>query len=191
MAEANPRFDAESFTRPDRVLLKYYMLASLVWGPLFPIALIILIFRYKTLTYQIEPTRISVSWGKLVHRRVSLSYERVQDIQLRRNFFERQLGLARIEIQTASGDANAEITLEGVTDYEAMRTYLWSKVLEAQRRGDHASRDKAPHGEPDELVEALRAVTEELRAIRTLLSPPREDTAEGTGEPVEAEEPAS
>jgi putative membrane protein len=43
---------------------------------------------------------------------VVLNYARIQDIHLRSNAMERWLGLARIEIQTASGSSNAGMTLQ-------------------------------------------------------------------------------
>lgn len=57
-----------------------------------------------------------------------LNYARIQDIHLRSNFVERWLGLARVLVQTASGNASAELTLEGLKQFEAVRDLPYSKM---------------------------------------------------------------
>jgi putative membrane protein len=44
-------------------------------------------------------------WGILFRREISLTYARIQDIQLSSNLVERWLGLAKIQLQTASGSS--------------------------------------------------------------------------------------
>jgi putative membrane protein len=110
-------------------------------------------------------------WGILFRREINLTYARVQDIHLRSNFVERWLNLARIEVQTASGSSGAEMTLEGLLEFEAIRDYLYTRM-----RGSHGQRDGVSRIQQgmsgvdgaagEELVEILRAVTAELRALR-------------------------
>ena len=185
MSEADAAFDPESFSRPDSSLLTYYFFASLLWGPLFPIIFTIRWIRYVTLRYQIGATRMTASWGKLAHREVSLGYERVQDIHLRRNFIERQLGLARIEIQTASGDAKAEIALEGALEYEEMRAFLLRRVraIQASHSGNRSVEAAVPTDERA-LVAVLHEVADELRAVRALLAERESDIDDGEAEAV-------
>src|SRR5690606_12022170 len=80
---------------PDENLLKYYVLTSLLFGPFFVFALIPLYFRYRTLRYQIDEEGITMRWGILFHREISLTYARIQDIHLSSNVVERWLGLGR------------------------------------------------------------------------------------------------
>jgi putative membrane protein len=96
---------------------------------------------------------------------IMLNYSRIQDIQLRSNVVERSLGLARIEIQTASGSSGSEMTLEGITDHTAMRDFLYSRMRGA--RNQH--REDPAAGRADSLVEVLTQVAGELRAIRQVL----------------------
>jgi putative membrane protein len=56
-------------------------------------------------------------WAYLFRREVSLTYARIQDLHLVSNVIERWLGLGRIQVQTASGSAEAEMTIEGLQDY--------------------------------------------------------------------------
>jgi putative membrane protein len=55
--------------------------------------------------YRFDTDGIHMRWGIVFRREVLLNYSRIQDIHLRSNLIERWLGLARIEIQTASGSA--------------------------------------------------------------------------------------
>jgi len=113
-------------------------------------------------------------WGILFRREVILNYSRIQDIHLSSNLIERWLGLAKIEIQTAAGSSSAEMTIEGIAEFEAVRDFLY-----AQMRGTKDSHT-IPRGARDalipanavveeELVRTLKTIAEELGAIRIAL----------------------
>jgi putative membrane protein len=153
--------------RPDPALMTYYMLMCLLTGPLFPIVLIPHYFRYHTMRYRFDEDGISMRWGILFRREIHLTYTRIQDIHLTSNLIERWLGLARIQVQTASGSSAAEMTIEGIKAYELVRDFIYSKM-----RG-HAAAPATPKGataaEGSELAEvaaSLREVSRELRALR-------------------------
>lgn len=155
---------------PHRALLTYGLLGSLLLGPAFIFGMIYNYFRYHTLRYEIDEQGITMRWGILFRREVSLTYARIQDIQLSSNLVERWLGLAKIQLQTASGSSAAEMTVEGVREFEAMRDFLYSRM-----RGVHGAAPSArgSHdltanytGGADELTRVLQAVAVELRAIR-------------------------
>jgi membrane protein YdbS with pleckstrin-like domain len=165
--------------RPHPNLLKYYALSSLVLGPFFWVLLIPLYFRYHTMRYRFDEEGVSMRWGILFRREISLTYARIQDIHLSSNFVERWLGLARIQIQTASGNAGAEMTIEGLREYEPIRDFLYARMRGTRGAGTAAARGgsaaaapaAAPAGGADaaELASTLRAVADELRALRTEL----------------------
>ena len=157
--------DVRSITRPAPALMKYYVLSSFVLGPLFFVMLIPLYFRYHTMRYAFDDEGISMRWGILFRREITLTYARIQDIHLTSNFIERWLGLARIQIQTASASAAAEMTLEGLHEFEMIRDYLYSKMRGVRT---HAPATAAPSAEHD-LAAALREVAAELRAVREAL----------------------
>src|SRR3712207_2876314 len=90
--------------RPHSNLMTYYILSSLLLGPGFIFALVPLYFRYRTVRYEIDDEGITMRWGILFRREISLTYARIQDIHLSSNFVERWLGLAKLQVQTASGN---------------------------------------------------------------------------------------
>jgi putative membrane protein len=166
--------DIFAITRPAPSLMTYYLLSSFVLGPLFFIPLVPLYFRYHTLRYRFDEEGISMRWGILFRREINLTYARIQDIHLRSNFVERWLNLARIEVQTASGSSGAEMTLEGLHEFEAIRDYLYTRMRGSHDRRSAAARAPAVGSGTgdamlDELAEALREVTNELRAVRRSL----------------------
>jgi putative membrane protein len=158
--------------RPEPSLLAYYVISSVRFGPVFFVALVVLYFRYHSMRYRIDEEGLSMSWGVLFRREIHLTYARIQDIHLNSNLVERWLGLARIEIQTASGSSKAEMTIEGVAAYEALRDYLYGKMRGA-RHLDRApasrpapTRTDATPSSDAELVAVLRSVAVELKALR-------------------------
>jgi putative membrane protein len=156
--------------RPDRSLLTYYILCCLLVPPLFPIVVIPAYFRYHTMRYRFTPEGISMSWGILFQREIIINYARIQDIHLRSNLVERWLGLARVLVQTASGSAGAEMTLEGLKEYEAVRDFLYSKMRGVKDPVHAAAGVPPPTGPAElELAAALREVARELRETRLAL----------------------
>lgn len=152
---------------PDRNLLTYYTLGSLMLGPFFFIPLIPLYFRYHTLRYVFDREGITMRWGILFRREISLTYARVQDIHLVSNVVERWLGLARIQIQTASGSSGAEMVIEGLKDFEAIRDFLYTRMRGVhQPHGTPAESAAADGGGDGDAASAIREAAAELRAIR-------------------------
>ncbi|QSQ11438.1 PH domain-containing protein [Myxococcus landrumensis] len=165
--------------QPHRHLLISYLLTALLTGPAFPLFALVRYFKFHTLRYALDEEGITMRWGILFRREVSLTYARIQDIHLSSNVVERWLGLACIQIQTASGNAQAEISIEGLQDFEAMRDLLYSKMRGTRERPAPAGRSAAlASGEPEALTAALREVAAEVRALREELStaPARENT---------------
>lgn len=125
---------------PHPSLLTYYVVVSLLGGPFFPIILLPLYIRYTTLRYRLDQEGIRMRRGMLFRREVSLAYRRIQDIHLSSNVVERWLGLGKVRIQTASGGAEAEITVEGMMNVDGLRDFLY-----ARSRGSGASSGAADH----------------------------------------------
>ena len=147
--------------RPRESLLKYYVLKAIAANVALPFVFPYLYFRYHTMRYRFDIDGIHMQWGVIFRREVLLNYSRIQDIHLRSNLIERWLGLARIEIQTASGSADANMTLEGMEDPEGMRDFLYSRMRGARgETGETAA---------DPLAAVLQEIAGELREIRTLV----------------------
>lgn len=161
--------------RPVPALLKWYFFRALATTFAFPITMVVFYFRYHTMRYRFDEEGVHMRWGILMRREVMLNYARIQDIQLKANVIERWLGLARIEIQTASGSAASTMTLEGMADHEGMRDFLYTRMRgvrerkEAVAAGQAAVAGAAAVEGDDALAAALTEVAVELRAIRELL----------------------
>jgi len=181
-----PAGGAMGLRLPHKNLLAYYALQSLVLGPFFFVLLLPRFFKYRSLRYHLEEEGIAAEWGVLFRREISLGYSRIQDIHLASNLLERWLGLARIQVQTASGSSEAEMTIEGLPDAAAVRDWIYSRMRGASRRApagdEHVDGARAAGaGAPDAVVAALREVADELRRVRELL----EEGTPGTRAPGE------
>ena len=183
-----PDRDAAIFAlaRPHRDLFTYYCVSLLAVFPLLPVLILPAWFRYHTLRYRFTTEGISMSWGILFRREIIVNYARIQDIHLRSNVVERWLGLGRVLVQTASGNAGAELTLEGLKEFEAIRDFLYHRMrgVKDYPRSDTGSAPPspaaAPSGSPSagpaasvtdaELAATLNEVAAELRALRLALA---------------------
>ncbi len=184
IAAMHPSSDDEAILaieRPHPDLRKYYVVASFVLGPLFFIPLIYGLIRFQTMRYRFTDEGISMSWGILFRREIIIQYSRIQDIHLRSNVVERWLGLARVLVQTASGSANAEMTLEGLKEFEAVRDFLYSRMRGVKDEVKAPPLPRVPHaaapaagGTAAELAPVLREIATELRGLREDLARLRE-----------------
>ena len=159
-------------TRPHGRLLSLYVLRCLLTGPLFPFVFLPSYFKYETLRYRFDDEGVTMAWGLLWRREIYLTYARIQDIHLSRGLLERWLGLATINIQTAAGSSSAEMAIVGLTEFEALRDFLYSKMRGArfpkETRAGEAAEPSAQAG-ADETVELLTDIRDEIRALRQRL----------------------
>src|SRR5882762_1023846 len=114
--------------RPHPDLLKYYIITAFFTGPGIVATLPYLFFRYHTLRYRFDEEGIHMQVGILFRREINLTYARIQDIHLRSNFIQRWLGLANVQIQTASGSAGAEMVIEGFKEFAVIRDFLYARM---------------------------------------------------------------
>jgi putative membrane protein len=169
-------FDPASITRPDPALMTYYIIVSLLTVAGFPFVIWPLMFKYNTLRYKFDDKGVSMSFGLLFRKEIYLTYRRIQDIHVTRNFIHRWLGLAVVSVQTASGSSGAEMTIEGIRNPEALRDFLYAKMRGARDGGDEGAQpgrdDASAIGagmEPatnDQALALLHEIRDELRALR-------------------------
>ena len=159
--------------RPDPALWKLYVIRAILSGPGMLVAFPYLYFRYHTLRYRFDDEGIHMKVGILFRREVNLTYARIQDIHLRSGFIQRWLGLADVQVQTASGNAGAELVIEGFREFEQIRDFLYTRMRGA-RAGEHTTgalseahitASEAPAG----MVEVLSQIRDELRRTREAL----------------------
>ena len=160
--------------RPHPKLLRYYILFSLITGPAFPFVFAVLFLRYRTLNYRFDDEGVTMSWGALFKREISLTYSRIQDIHLRSNAVERWLGLSRLLVQTASGSAKAEMKIEGLLELSAVRNFMYSRMRGARTAGSAGpapavSPSSVTVGDTAALASTLREIAQEVAAIRAEL----------------------
>lgn len=164
-SDASPRT-----LRPHPRLLTYYLLSALLAGPGFPVLAVYLYFRYSTLRYDLDAEGLTMRWGVLFRREVSITYARIQDIHLVSNLVERWLGIGRVLVQTASGSASAEVTVEGMVAFQPLRDFLYGRMRGA--RGGGGAKElpaTGAGGDGAALAEVLREVAGEVRGLRQAL----------------------
>jgi putative membrane protein len=165
--------------RPNPALWTLYIIHAVLTGPGLLAMLPYLYFRYHTLRYRFDDEGIHMRVGILFRREVNLTYARIQDIHLRSGFIQRWLGLADIQIQTASGSSGAELVIEGFREFEAIRDFLYTRMRGYQRNpADPAALTAQTAqrlstgpgaGEEEEMVALLLSIRDELRRTRELL----------------------
>ncbi len=156
--------DPQTITRPSTSLLGYYFVTALLTGPLLPFTFLPLYFKYQTLRYRFDDQGISMQWGLLFRREIYLTYRRIQDIHLTTNLLQRWFGLATVAIQTASGSARPEMSIEGIRRFTELRDYLYT-----QMRGARGLDEPPAHGEPGQEPKPADEVLGLLHEIRDLL----------------------
>ena len=114
--------------RPHPALWTYYIIISIFTGPGIIVTLPYLFFRYHTLRYRFDAEGIHMKVGILFRREINLTYARIQDIHLRSGILQRWLGLANVQVQTASGSSGPELVIEGFKEYEAIRDFLYTRM---------------------------------------------------------------
>ena len=157
--------------RPHPRLLKLYMIRAVLTGPGLVVLIPLLYFRYETMRFKFDAEGIHMSWGILFRKQVNLTYARIQDIHLTSGIIQRWLGLADVKIQTASGSSGAEMTLEGLLEFEAIRDFLYTRMRGYRDR--HAASASAvasvQSGASADATALLREAVDELRAARIAL----------------------
>ena len=175
--------------RPHPALWTLYIIRALLTGPGLVIFLPLYYFRYRTLRYRFDEEGIHMRVGVLFRREVNLTYARIQDIHLHSGLIQRWLGLADIQIQTASGSTGAELVVEGFKEFEEIRDFLYTRMRGARAAAvgltqSEGGTEEMPVGvgSDNEVVSLLLNIRDELRRTRGLLeqrsvdrpdSPPR------------------
>ncbi len=164
-------FDPRTITRPDPALMRYYAVVAVLTVLGFPIALLLGWIRYHTLRYRFDDQGVWMAWGVLFRREINITYRRIQDIHLTRNVIQRWMGLATVSVQTASGSASAEMTIEGIPQADELRDFLYARMRGARGLDDHAAPSAPPLAQPlsqpadDEALALLRQIRDNLHTL--------------------------
>nr|AHZ45617.1 membrane-flanked domain containing protein [uncultured bacterium] len=170
MSHAAGPFDPAAITRPHERLMTYYTWVAILSLIAFPVTIVALYIKYRTLHYRFDDEGVWRRQGLLWRSEVNVAYRRIQDIHLTNGLLQRWLGLATVSIQTAAGSASPEVTIEGVLEAEALRDFLYTKMRGV--RDGAAAASKAPAapaaGPADPGDEALALLTEIRDGLRRL-----------------------
>jgi len=93
-----------------------------------------LIIRFYTLRYKIDEHGIHQSSGLILRSENTLTFARIQDIQLNRDIIDRYIGLGNVSIQTASGQSTPEVTLYGLENSVEIREALYDRLRKVQNK---------------------------------------------------------
>jgi uncharacterized membrane protein YdbT with pleckstrin-like domain len=164
--------------RPHPALWNYYVIRAILTGPGLIVALPYLYFRYHTLRYKFDGEGIHMKVGILFRREINLTYSRIQDIHLRSGLLQRWMGLADVQIQTASGSSGPELIIEGFKEFEFIRDFLYTRMRGYQKHSAPETAVSAtscpsvasPTAPADnEVVGLLLGIRDEIRKTRELL----------------------
>jgi putative membrane protein len=163
-----------SISRPAPALLRYYMLMAVLALPAFPIVALVSFFKYETLRYRFDDEGVTMSWGILFRREITLAYRRIQDIHVTRNILERWMDLATVSVQTASAASGPQMQIQGIHEYGELRDFLYMKMRGA-RADTHAAASAGSSTAGGESLALLESIRDEVVRLRHLL----EDRTEG------------
>jgi putative membrane protein len=166
------RFDPMKITRPSPVLMNYYIVVTaLATFCIIPLTIIVLLpnwFKYRSLRYRFDDEGVSMAWGVLFRREINLTYRRIQDIHVTRGLVQRWMGLATVAIQTASGSATPEMSIEGILEADELRDFLYSKMRGARGEAEVEVMVESTEAAPaDEALRLLHEIRDGLAALRS------------------------
>jgi len=86
-----------------------------------------------TIRYALDERELTVRMGLLTKTEKSVPYDKVTNVELKRGIWDRLLGLGTLQVHTAgySQQVNAEATLSGLDEWEAVRQQVFAKYEEA------------------------------------------------------------
>lgn len=124
--------------------------------------------KYRNYTYSISKNELVIRKGVMRVERITIPFEKVQNVNVSRSIFERILGLATLKIETAgTNPGEAEGILPGITHYHDLMDEILIRIEHAQTLIPQKTPKNLPHlSETAELMKEICALREELRKLR-------------------------
>ncbi|HUV94897.1 MAG TPA: PH domain-containing protein [Anaerolineae bacterium] len=145
-----------------------FLIANVLW--LVPTYALLPAY-YRSIEYELAPEEIVVRVGIVTKTVKTVPYRTVTNIEVKRGFLDRLLGIGGIAIHTAgySAQGGPEIRLSGLEDCDGAH----SEILAALRRyrsgtGAAIGAEEVPVPE-QQVLQLLAQILEELRALRRSL----------------------
>ncbi|PIE95059.1 hypothetical protein CO726_13255 [Bacillus fungorum] len=111
-------------------------------------------------TYWVENNVLHVKQGLFVKKESYLNKERVQTINTSSNVLYQMLGLKKIQIETAGGGDDAEVSLAGITVEEATELISLLNESTPEVKAEETLDEKAEHVVEKEIVTEEKQATE-------------------------------
>ncbi|HHK5614584.1 TPA: PH domain-containing protein [Bacillus paranthracis] len=111
-------------------------------------------------TYWVENNVLHVKQGLFVKKESYLNKERVQTINTSSNVLYQMLGLKKIQIETAGGGDDAEVSLAGITVEEATELIALLNEPTPEVKAEGSLDEKAEHAIEKEIVTEEKQTTE-------------------------------
>lgn len=157
------------------VLLPFFLFALIVPDVLAYVAMHV---RYDTTWYVISPRSVRIRRGVWVLSEVTVTFENIQDVQVKQGPLQRHFGIADLVVQVAGGGAvgthgqgigSHMAVIEGVSDAHALRDLILSRVRASRSAGLGDEGEAAPargrvSGWTGEHVAVLREIGEIVRS---------------------------
>ncbi|MBL4849094.1 MAG: PH domain-containing protein [Planctomycetes bacterium] len=167
--------ELQAIDRPNRkqvtlIILSAVFASVISCGFATPFALIGIIpvlIRYMTTRYRFDESGVGVSWGLFFKQESHLTFDKIQDIHLKRGLLERWLRLGTVDVQTASGSATAEVSLYGLLQYDEVRDFLYKEMRNARgmNRPTATEGEAAPAAGGDAIA-ILREIRDEVQRLQ-------------------------
>ena len=176
------------------VILFNNPLVALLLGPLFLVIIVLpdivayvaLHLRYDTTWYVMSGRSLRIRRGIWLIRETTVTFENVQNVELKQGPLQRHFGISNLIVQTAGGgggqgpqgQTNPHVALvEGIEDAKGIRDTIMAKVRRSRRAGlgdEGAEELRGPvpgSGWTPDHIAALRAVRDEVVALRASSGP--------------------
>lgn len=150
---------------------------------------------YEFRWYVVTDRSLRIRQGVFTFEETTLTFANVQNVSIRQGPLERWFGFANVLVETAGGGGSAQAKeqaiaqgghrglIRGLENAEEVKQLIRDAVVRqgGAGLGDHDDKAAAHAPEPDvslaEAAPALRAVLDEVKALRASLTPPSPSTA--------------
>jgi membrane protein YdbS with pleckstrin-like domain len=176
------------------VILFNRPLVAILLAPVFLVVMVLpdivayvaLHLRYDTTWYVMSGRSLRIRRGIWIIRETTVTFENVQNVELKQGPLQRHFGISNLIVQTAGGggvqtqqgQTNPHVALvEGVEDAKGIRDAIMTKVRRSRRAGlgDEGTEDlrgsALGSGWTADHITALRAVRDEIVALRASTRP--------------------
>ncbi|MCK4319370.1 PH domain-containing protein [Candidatus Micrarchaeota archaeon] len=121
--------------------------------------------HYQEYTYEFYEDKLRIKRGIINKERINIPYDKIQNVNIKKDIMERLFGLATVRIETAgTSPGEAEGIIEGIGNYKAFTRYCM-EMAEETRKKTHVGRREATEKGTSYLKEILKEMKELKRIM--------------------------